>query len=196
MASQLAIELTLEQAQGCIFTPPSTVTGFTSTAPAFTIPPPIAANGFVIGAPQTYTSSTTPTYGVGNVNLIPEIMQFDASYDEMFLQGLRDGGVYVLLLILVPSNSVHGIHSSFQLLRLLLSTYWCRKDQDQSRPCLLSRNVLLLVLHMTLELVSLTRLSKAVVGSLALYNSSNGELVEGIILSNIDISQPNQSNVV
>lgn len=78
MASQLAIELTLEQATGCIFSPPGT----TAVTPAFPI-----------GAAVTYTSSTTPTYGVGNVNLIPEIMQFDASYDEMFLQGLRDGGV-------------------------------------------------------------------------------------------------------
>jgi hypothetical protein len=91
MASQLAIELTLEQAQGCIFTPPSTVSG--QIAPLPVIPAPATGNGFIISPPQTYTSTTTPTYGVGNVNLIPEIMQFDASYDEMFLQGLRDGGV-------------------------------------------------------------------------------------------------------
>jgi hypothetical protein len=41
------------------------------------------------------TSGTTlqPTYQVSNVNLIPEILEFDASYDEMFLKGLMNGGV-------------------------------------------------------------------------------------------------------
>lgn len=63
MASQLAIEITLEQPSACIF-----VAGTTSP-------------------------TTTATYGVGNVNLIPEILEFDASYDSMFLAGLRDGGV-------------------------------------------------------------------------------------------------------
>lgn len=66
MASQLAIELTLEQPAACI----------------------IAVNGYQAGA-----SGATPTYSVGNVNLIPEILEFDASYDAMFLKGLRDGGV-------------------------------------------------------------------------------------------------------
>jgi len=63
MASQLAIEITLEQAAACIY--------------------------------STSTTGTlvNPTYGVGNVNLIPEILEFDASYDSMFLAGLRDGGV-------------------------------------------------------------------------------------------------------
>lgn len=65
MASQLAIELTLEQAAACIYVPPATI--------------------------NTVTGS--PTYGVANVNLIPEILEFDASYDSMFLAGLRDGGV-------------------------------------------------------------------------------------------------------
>lgn len=64
MASQLAVELTLEQAAACIFTPD------------------------VAG-----TVTADPTYAVGNVNLIPEILEFDSSYDSMFLQGLRDGGV-------------------------------------------------------------------------------------------------------
>lgn len=63
MASQLAIELTLENPDGCIF----------------------VLNGTGSGA--------TPTYAVGNVNLIPEILEFDASYDAMFLRGLREGGV-------------------------------------------------------------------------------------------------------
>ena len=65
MASQLAIELTLEQANACMFVPPTSTTGVTGS----------------------------PTYGVGNVNLIPEILEFDASYDSMFLAGLREGGV-------------------------------------------------------------------------------------------------------
>ena len=65
MASQLAIEITLEQPANCIISN--------------------------IGSGASVTS--TPTYAVGNVNLIPEILEFDASYDAMFLKGLRDGGV-------------------------------------------------------------------------------------------------------
>ena len=68
MASQLAIEITLEQPTACIYVCPGSVTGTTPGLPG-------------------------PTYAVANVNLIPEILQFDASYDAMFLQGLRDGGV-------------------------------------------------------------------------------------------------------
>jgi len=64
MASQLAIEITLEQVNSCIFS---------------------AKNAAVVGAP--------PVYGVGNVNLIPEILVFDSSYDAMFLKGLQEGGV-------------------------------------------------------------------------------------------------------
>lgn len=64
MASALALEITLENAQSCIFSLPASGTG-----------------------------GTPPTYAVGNVNLIPEILVFDASYDAMFLKGLQDGGV-------------------------------------------------------------------------------------------------------
>lgn len=64
MASQLAIEITLESAAGCMIY-------------------------YTRGTPTT----TVPTYQVLNVNLIPEILEFDASYDESFLQGLRSGGV-------------------------------------------------------------------------------------------------------
>ena len=63
MASQLAIELTLEQPQSCIYSLPGESTG------------------------------TPPTYSVTNFNMIPEILEFDASYDAMFLKGLQDGGV-------------------------------------------------------------------------------------------------------
>lgn len=69
MASQLAIELTLEQPASCIFSVPGYSSGTTAN------------------------TTSAPTYTVGNVNLIPEILEFDASYDSMFLQGLRDGGV-------------------------------------------------------------------------------------------------------
>lgn len=67
MASQLAIEITLEQSQFCLFTD-TTSTGASVTA-------------------------TTPTYGVGNVTLLPEILEFDPSYDAIFLKGLQEGGV-------------------------------------------------------------------------------------------------------
>ena len=76
MASQLAIELQLETANNCIF-------------------------GTHVGG-----SGALPTYGVSNVTLIPEILEFDASYgilyiffsiinflDAMFLRGLQEGGV-------------------------------------------------------------------------------------------------------
>ena len=61
MASQLAIEITLEQPASCIF--------------------------YEAG------SRSVGTYSVQNVNLIPEILEFDSSYDAMFLKGLQDGGV-------------------------------------------------------------------------------------------------------
>ena len=67
MASQLAIEITLEQSQACLFA--SDVT-----------------KGGGVGM-------TTPTYGVGNVILLPEILEFDPSYDAIFLKGLQEGGV-------------------------------------------------------------------------------------------------------
>jgi hypothetical protein len=69
MASQLAIEISLEQPAACIYVPPTSTTAV------------------------TYSVGSAPTYSVSNVNLIPEILEFDASYDSMFLAGLRDGGV-------------------------------------------------------------------------------------------------------
>jgi hypothetical protein len=65
MASQLAIEWTLASPQECIF---------------------VAGN-------NTTNATAPPTYAVGNFNVIPEILEFDASYDAMFLRGLREGGV-------------------------------------------------------------------------------------------------------
>lgn len=64
MASQLAIEITLANVNECIY-------AVTANTP----------------------STTLPTYQVTNVNLIPEILEFDASYDESFLRGLQQGGV-------------------------------------------------------------------------------------------------------
>lgn len=64
MASQLAIEITLANPNECIY---AVTDGAASTTP--------------------------PTYQVSNVNLIPEILEFDASYDESFLRGLQQGGV-------------------------------------------------------------------------------------------------------
>lgn len=63
MASQLAIEITLERPDFCFFTAAGASTG------------------------------AAPTYSIGNVNLIPEILVFDSSYDAMFLKGLQEGGV-------------------------------------------------------------------------------------------------------
>lgn len=61
MASQLAIELTLETVANCMVADFSLAAG----------PSPVAAG---------YTSSLTSalTYAVHNVNLIPEILEFDA----------------------------------------------------------------------------------------------------------------------
>ena len=38
-------------------------------------------------------SGTAPTYSVSNVVFIPEVLEFDASYDAVFLKGLRETGV-------------------------------------------------------------------------------------------------------
>lgn len=66
MASAFAIEITLEQPAGCIF---------------------------AFGSNQTAADPSTTTYSVTNVNLIPEILEFDRTYDEMMFRGLREGGI-------------------------------------------------------------------------------------------------------
>lgn len=78
MASQLSIELTLENANACMYYRSSTP--WTSPAEAVTM---------TLGVPPI----VPPSYLVKNVNLIPEILEFDASYDETFLRGLQTGGV-------------------------------------------------------------------------------------------------------
>jgi len=64
MASQLVIEITLENSNSCMFQS--------------------------IGRS---TNTVDPSYVVGNVNLIPEILEFDDTYDSAFLDGLEAGGV-------------------------------------------------------------------------------------------------------
>lgn len=63
MASQFAIELTLEQPAACIFSPVNSGT------------------------------TVSPTYVIGNVALLPELLVFDSVFDESFVQGLEQGGV-------------------------------------------------------------------------------------------------------
>lgn len=65
MASQLAIEITLANPADCIYQ---------------------CRAGVAADIPS-------PTYTVSAMNLIPEILEFDASYDESFLKGLQGGGV-------------------------------------------------------------------------------------------------------
>jgi len=65
MASQLSVELTLAPAASCIFQ----------------------------RNPGTTLTPNNTSYSISNVALIPEILEFDASYDAMFLKGLREGGV-------------------------------------------------------------------------------------------------------
>lgn len=88
MASQLAIEITLANPSECIFQ--------SIYSPAVT---------------------TTPnaTYQVTNVNLIPEILEFDASYDEMFLKGLMNGGVPIKFATWNNYKSVTGGASSVNI---------------------------------------------------------------------------------
>jgi hypothetical protein len=69
MASQLAVELTLAKETDCII-----------------------SNGCA-GISSALNETLNPTYQIKNVNMIPEILEFDASYDNMFLKGLQEGGV-------------------------------------------------------------------------------------------------------
>ena len=79
MASQLAIEITLENAQACMY--------YRASTPWAT--QPTGVTNFILGTPPRIP----PSYTVRNVNLIPEILAFDSSYDENFLRGLQNGGV-------------------------------------------------------------------------------------------------------
>lgn len=110
MASQLAIEITLENVASCLY----------------------------LATTKNATITTQPSYLVSNVNLIPEIMEFDSSYDQMFLKGLQDGGVpikfsswfdFFLLM--------QGILLFSMLVVLLMLIYKSKNAQEVSRLCLL-----------------------------------------------------------
>lgn len=67
MASALAFELTLAEAASCLY---------------------VTTGASTLGGAVTY-SGTPPTYSVGNVNLIPEVIQFDASYGNFLFDFFR-----------------------------------------------------------------------------------------------------------
>jgi hypothetical protein len=75
MASQLAIEMTLANASECMIA--QTAASVSTTE----------------GAAGIGSVASNCGYQLTNINLIPEILEFDASYDEMFLKGLMNGGV-------------------------------------------------------------------------------------------------------
>lgn len=64
MAAQLAIEITLAPVQDCMY----------------------QSVGYE-------TNTVAPSYSVGNIALIPEMIDFDDSYDEQFLKGLESAGI-------------------------------------------------------------------------------------------------------
>lgn len=118
MASQLAIEITLENAEACMYYQPSAtvtkaVTGVTS-----------------IGTP----SAIAPSYSVSNVNLIPEILEFDASYDESFLMGLQKGGVPIKFATWnnyrFSNNGVSSINLQIQERSRSVKAIFCLQRRD------------------------------------------------------------------
>ena len=72
MAAQFAFEFTFAAEASCMFVQNPGITG-TGTVSAGT--------------------GANPTYVVTDFVMIPEILEFDASYDAMFLKGLQSGGV-------------------------------------------------------------------------------------------------------
>jgi hypothetical protein len=82
MASQLSIEITLANAAECMIA--------TSASSANTVNDADSIAGVADAGANVLA---TTSYQVTNINLIPEILEFDASYDEMFLKGLMNGGV-------------------------------------------------------------------------------------------------------
>lgn len=83
MASQLAITMRLAQPQECIYWQQ----GYQLTATA-------TNSGTQMSAVSTKFQTLPtlyPTFDVTNINLIPEILEFDSSYDATFLKGLQQG---------------------------------------------------------------------------------------------------------
>lgn len=109
MASQLAIEITLDTPTNCL------VATYNQFVPAVVSPAADAIAGY-----DTSSLISALNYCVHNVNLIPEILEFDASYDTAFLQGLQNGGVPLKFRLLHILILVHGIHFSFHLQMQLL----------------------------------------------------------------------------
>lgn len=77
MASQLAILINLAPAKDCIIW----FKGKTISAGA------TPANGWL----DAYNTSKSPDYVVRNVALLPEILEFDSSYDQSIIEGLKKG---------------------------------------------------------------------------------------------------------
>lgn len=73
MASQLAIEITLASKEEVLLQR--------------------KALFVTSGTPVPAVGTANITYSLTNLSLIPEILEFDASYDALFLKGLQDGGV-------------------------------------------------------------------------------------------------------
>jgi hypothetical protein len=72
MASQLALLINLAPAKDCIIWQK----GKTINAGTWT---------------DAFNSSVSPSYAVKNVALLPEILEFDSSYDSSFIEGLKKG---------------------------------------------------------------------------------------------------------
>jgi len=119
MASQLAIEITLENAAACMYYQPSSI----GTQPGS-------------GLMTTYgvASSVPPSYIVSNVNLIPEILEFDASYDESFLRGLQTGGVPIKFATWnnyrFSNNGVSSINLQIQERSRSVKAIFCMQRRD------------------------------------------------------------------
>jgi len=117
MASQLAIEITLENAQACMYYQPSVNL---TTQPA--------------GGTAWGTPAAPPSYLVKNVNLIPEILEFDASYDESFLKGLQTGGVPIKFATWnnyrFSNNGVSSINLQIQERSRSVKAIFCLQRRD------------------------------------------------------------------
>ena len=74
MASQLAVSIRLAPAADCIIWKKGEQLNYASST--FT---------------KVETTANAPTYTVTNVNFIPELLEFDSSYDASFLEGLQNG---------------------------------------------------------------------------------------------------------
>ncbi len=86
MASQFAVELTLAQPKECIYSQVSRADAVDGAVAVIPATDPVTYYA-------AFAKGTPPTYKVSNINLIPEILEFDASYDQGLMTGLANGGV-------------------------------------------------------------------------------------------------------